>query len=89
MKIYKDCFACDIQTTNGHEYFHCKILMQQEDCTGCKSYKTWWDIYRQEEDIIKPRLKRINPSYEYKSAIPKKIREIYEEWEHEHKNDFN
>ncbi len=87
--IKDDCFACEIIKQSGHEYLHCKILIGKENCDFCNSYKTWYDIYRQEKDVIIPRLNRVCPAYEYKSAIPKRIREAFEEWENEHKNNNN
>lgn len=64
---------------NGQGYcLKCKILRNVESCDGCSSFKTWKQIFDEEENIIKPRLKKLYPWYEYESTIPKRIRQRLE-----------
>ena len=79
----RNCFAfAQNKNGQGHYYLKCKILQNVESCDGCSSYKTWKQIFDEEEDIIKPRMKELYPWYDYESTIPKNIRR---QLEHERK----
>lgn len=71
----KNCFAFrQIKNGQGHYYLDCKILCGVDNCDNCSSFKTWKQIFDEEEDIIKPRMKELYPWYEYESTIPANIR---------------
>lgn len=73
----EDCFAF-CKRNNG---FKCRVLKDMNTCENCKTYKTWHDIYIEEETKIKPRLELLG--IKFKTGIPYYIRK---EFENEYKN---
>ena len=70
----RNCFAFGQVKRDDKYYLQCKVLRDVSDCNLCKTFKTWKQIFDEEENIIKPRMKELYPWWEFESSIPKSIR---------------
>lgn len=74
----RNCFAFRQIKRGDTYYLDCKVLRGVDNCENCKTYKTWKQIYDEEENILKPRFKELFPWWPFESTIPNSIRKNLE-----------